>query len=44
MADKQGIILVNLGTPAEATPSGVRAFLQEFLMDKRVVGIPRLIW
>lgn len=44
MADKQGIILVNLGTPTKATPSSVRAFLQEFLMDKRVVGIPHIIW
>ncbi len=44
MTNKQGVILVNLGTPAEATPAGVKAFLQEFLMDKRVVGIPHLIW
>ncbi len=44
MTEKQGVILVNLGTPSEATPSGVRAFLQEFLMDKRVVGIPHLLW
>lgn len=44
MTEKQGIILVNLGTPSEATPAGVRAFLQAFLMDKRVVGIPHLLW
>lgn len=44
MAEKQGVILVNLGTPSEATPTGVRAFLQEFLMDHRVVGIPRWLW
>ena len=30
MTNKQGVILVNLGTPAEATPAGVKAFLQEF--------------
>jgi len=44
MTNKQGVILVNLGTPSAATPAGVKAFLQEFLMDKRVVGIPHLIW
>lgn len=44
MAKKQGVILVNLGTPSEATPAGVRTFLQEFLMDPRVVGIPHLLW
>lgn len=44
MADKKAVILVNLGTPESATPQGVKAFLQKFLMDKRVVGIPHLFW
>ncbi|WP_444931745.1 ferrochelatase [Microbulbifer sp. SSSA002] len=38
------IVLMNLGTPAEPTPSAVRSFLREFLSDPRVVEIPRPIW
>nr|WP_010132890.1 ferrochelatase [Microbulbifer agarilyticus] len=38
------IILMNLGTPAEPTPRGVRQFLRDFLSDPRVVEIPRPIW
>jgi len=41
---KQSILLVNLGTPATATPAGVKAFLKPFLSDPRVVNIPRLVW
>jgi ferrochelatase len=41
---KTGILLVNLGTPDEATPSAVRRYLKEFLSDQRVVEIPRVIW
>lgn len=41
---KTGVLLVNLGTPEEATPSAVRRYLGEFLSDPRVVEIPRLIW
>lgn len=39
-----GILLVNLGTPEEATPKAVRKYLAEFLSDTRVVEIPKLIW
>ncbi len=39
-----GILLVNLGTPTEATVKGVRKFLSEFLSDPRVVEIPPLLW
>lgn len=39
-----GILLVNLGTPDEPTSSSLRRYLAEFLSDKRVVEIPRLIW
>ena len=41
---KTAILLTNLGTPAEPTPAGVRAFLKPFLQDRRVVEVPRLIW
>ena len=39
-----GILLVNLGTPAEPTAKAVRAYLAEFLGDPRVVKIPRFLW
>lgn len=38
------VLLVNLGTPDAATPAAVRAYLDEFLSDPRVVEIPRLVW
>jgi ferrochelatase len=38
------VLLVNLGTPQEPTPSAVRRYLKEFLSDPRVVEIPRLLW
>lgn len=37
-------LLVNLGTPEAPTPAAVRRYLAEFLMDPRVVEIPRPIW
>jgi protoporphyrin/coproporphyrin ferrochelatase len=39
-----GILLTNLGTPDAPTPSAVRRYLAEFLSDRRVVEIPRLVW
>ena len=39
-----GVLLVNLGTPDAPTPAAVRRYLREFLMDPRVVPIPRLVW
>lgn len=39
-----GVLLVNLGTPEAPTASAVRTYLREFLMDPRVVQIPRLVW
>lgn len=41
---KVGVLLVNLGTPDAPTPSAVRRYLKEFLSDRRVVEIPRLVW
>jgi ferrochelatase len=39
-----GVLLVNLGTPDAPTTSAVRRYLREFLLDRRVVSIPRLVW
>ncbi len=44
MSKKQGVLLCNLGTPDAATPQAVRKYLSQFLHDKRVVSIPRVIW
>lgn len=38
------VLLINLGTPDEPTPVAVRRYLRQFLMDARVVEIPRVIW
>lgn len=37
---KKGILLVNLGTPDSPKVSDVRRYLDEFLMDGRVVDVP----
>jgi len=41
---RDGILLVNLGTPAAPTRAAVRRYLAEFLSDPRVVEIPRALW
>lgn len=41
---KVGVLLVNLGTPTAPTPGAVRTYLAEFLSDRRVVEIPKLLW
>ena len=38
------IVLVNMGTPDEPTPSSVRRYLKPFLSDRRVVDAPRWMW
>ena len=41
---KVGIILANLGTPDAPNAKALRKYLGQFLMDRRVVEIPRFIW
>jgi protoporphyrin/coproporphyrin ferrochelatase len=41
---RTAVLLCNLGTPDEPTPSAVRRYLAEFLADPRVVEIPRAVW
>jgi ferrochelatase len=38
------VLLCNLGTPDAATAPALRTYLREFLSDRRVVEIPRLVW
>ena len=40
----KAVILINLGTPDNPDSAGVRAFLKDFLSDRRVVEVPRPIW
>lgn len=41
---KTEVLLCNLGTPEAPTKEAVRRYLAEFLSDRRVVEIPRLLW
>lgn len=41
---KTGILLLNLGTPDAPTAKALRLYLRQFLSDRRIVEIPRLIW
>ena len=43
--DKQiGVLLTNLGTPDSPTSKDLKKYLNEFLMDERVVDLPRIFW
>ncbi|MFC3153507.1 ferrochelatase [Litoribrevibacter euphylliae] len=44
MSKKVGVLLINLGTPEQPTAQSVRQFLAEFLSDRRVVDIPKVLW
>ena len=37
---KKGILLINLGSPDSTKVKDVRKYLDEFLMDERVIDIP----
>jgi ferrochelatase len=43
-AERILVLLVNLGTPDAPEPAAVRRYLAEFLSDRRVVELPRLVW
>lgn len=40
---KKGIVLMNLGSPDSTEVKDVRRYLNEFLMDKRVIDMPLLL-
>ena len=42
--DQLGVLLVNTGTPSELNTISIRKYLKEFLLDKRIVQLPRVIW
>lgn len=43
-AQKEGVLIVNLGTPDDTSWLGVRRYLKEFLSDRRVIELHPLLW
>ena len=43
-SNRAGVLLVNLGTPEAPTAKALRPWLRQFLSDRRVVELPRLVW
>ncbi len=41
---KVGVLLLNLGTPDGTDYWSMRRYLKQFLSDRRVIEVPRLIW
>jgi len=39
-----GLLLINLGTPDAPDVAAVRRYLAQFLSDRRVVDLPRVLW
>ncbi len=39
-----GILLIQLGTPNKPTFTGLVPYLRQFLSDRRVIEVPRIIW
>src|SRR5262245_185641 len=44
MAETTGVLLTNLGSPEAPTASALRRYLAQFLSDRRVVDLPRVLW
>ena len=38
----KGVLLVNLGSPKSTDPKDVKKYLGQFLMDERVIDIPKI--
>ena len=41
---KIGVLLVNLGTPDDTDYWSIRRYLKEFLSDRRVIEVNRIVW
>lgn len=41
---KVGVLLVNLGTPEAPTARALRPYLRQFLSDRRVIELNRILW
>jgi len=40
----QGLLLVNLGSPASPRTADVKSYLKEFLSDQNVIEMPKALW
>ena len=41
---KVGVLLVNLGTPDGTDYFSMWRYLREFLSDRRIIELPRVLW
>ncbi|MBN1965208.1 MAG: ferrochelatase, partial [Anaerolineae bacterium] len=39
-----GVLVAQLGTPDAPTPGALRAYLRQFLSDRRVIDYPPALW
>lgn len=42
--DLTGVLIINLGTPDYFESKDIRRYLMEFLSDRKIINIPKLIW
>jgi ferrochelatase len=42
--DKVGVLIAQLGTPDAPTPGKLRKYLRQFLSDRRVIEVNRVVW
>ena len=40
----KGVLIVNTGSPSSTEPRVIRSYLKEFLTDKRIIKLPRILW
>ena len=41
---KIGVLITNLGTPDSPSKKDLKKYLNQFLMDNRVIDLPRILW
>ena len=39
-----GVLILNTGTPDAPTPEAIRPYLKQFLSDRNLINVPRIIW
>lgn len=42
--EKIGVLLINTGSPASPNPNDIKPYLLEFLSDRNLIKVPRVIW
>ena len=41
---KNGVLIINLGTPKSTDVKEIRKYLREFLSDNRIIEVNKIIW